>query len=117
MAFISGEKCQILSKEHKKSNFDFGVSWEQANLFQGNKGTGTPREGPRYNSITIVYCDMTINTVCPFSETSIKLVNLTLLLFIQNSVNLFIRNFTHLLNDRRSKEIAILDKRLIYKGK
>ena len=54
--FISGEqgnKGQILrgtktilgNREHKKTNFDFWGTGEQANLFQGNKGTSTPWEG------------------------------------------------------------------------
>ena len=60
-AFISGEqgnKGQILrgtglgtktisgNREHKKAIFDFWGKGEQANLFQGNKGTGTPLGGP-----------------------------------------------------------------------
>ena len=31
----------------RKQIFDFGGTGEHANLFQGNKGTGTPREGLR----------------------------------------------------------------------
>ena len=55
--FISGEqgnKGQILrgtktilgNREHKKQMFDFLGTGEQANLFQGKKGTGTPLGGP-----------------------------------------------------------------------
>ena len=55
-AFISGEqgnKGQILrgtktilgNREHKKTNFRFWGTGEQANIFQGNNGTGTPWEG------------------------------------------------------------------------
>ena len=57
MAFISGEqgnKSQILrgtgeqrqywgTGNIRKQIFDFLGTGEQANLFQGNKGTGTPR--------------------------------------------------------------------------
>ena len=57
-AFISGEqgnKGQILrgtktilgKREHRKQIFDFWGTEEQANLFQGNKGTGTPLGGPQ----------------------------------------------------------------------
>ena len=59
--FISGEqgnKGQILrgtgeQRQHwgtgniRKQIFDFGGTGEQANLFQGNKGTGTPLGGPQ----------------------------------------------------------------------
>ena len=62
--FISGEqgnKCQILrgtgeQRQHwgtgniRKQIFDFLGTGEQANLFQGNKGTGTPLGGPHYLS-------------------------------------------------------------------
>ena len=52
-AFISGEqgnKGQILrgtkkilgNRAHRKQIFNSGGTGEQANLFQGNKGTGTP---------------------------------------------------------------------------
>ena len=52
-AFISGEqgnKGQILrgtktilgNREHRKQIFGFWGTGEQANLFQGNKGIGTP---------------------------------------------------------------------------
>ena len=57
--FISGEegsKGQILrgtgeqrqywgTGNIRKQIFDFWGTWEQANLFQGNKGTGTPPPG------------------------------------------------------------------------
>ena len=57
MSFISGEqgnKGQLLrgtmtilgNREYKKTIFDFWGTGEQANLFQGNKGTGTPLGGP-----------------------------------------------------------------------
>ena len=59
-AFISGEqgnKGQILrgtgeqrqywgTGNIRKQIFDFWGTGEQANLFQGNKGTGTPLGGP-----------------------------------------------------------------------
>ena len=59
MVFISGEhgnKGQILrgtgeqrqywgTGNIRKQIFDFWGTGEQANLFQGNKGTGTPWEG------------------------------------------------------------------------
>ena len=59
MVFISGEQGnngQILrgTEEQRqyrgtgnirKQSFDFWGTGEQANLFQGNKGTGTPWEG------------------------------------------------------------------------
>ena len=54
-AFISGEREQmpnfegnrgiktiLWNREHKKQIFDFWGTGEQTNLFQGNKGTGTP---------------------------------------------------------------------------
>ena len=59
-AFISGEqgnKGQILRGTGKQGQywgkgnieniFDFWGTEEQANLFQGNKGTGTPLGGPQ----------------------------------------------------------------------
>ena len=62
MAFISGEqgnKGQILrgtgeqrqywgTGNIRKQIFNFWGTGEQANLFQGNKGTGTPLGGPHY---------------------------------------------------------------------
>ena len=64
-AFISGEqgnKGQILrgtgeqrpywgTGNIRKQIFDFGGTGEQANLFQGNKGTGTPLGGPHYRCL------------------------------------------------------------------
>ena len=66
--FISGEqgnKCQILRRiweqrqywgtgNIRKQILDFWGTGEQANLFQGNKGTGTPSPlgGPLYCSIS-----------------------------------------------------------------
>ena len=38
-----GTKTILGNKEHKIFCFDFWRTGEQANLFQGNKGTGTPR--------------------------------------------------------------------------
>ena len=35
-------KTTLGEKEHKETNFRFWRTGEQANLFQGNKGTGTP---------------------------------------------------------------------------
>ena len=35
-------KTILGNREHRKQIFDFGGTGEQANLFQGNKGTGTP---------------------------------------------------------------------------
>ena len=37
-----GTKTILGNREHKKTNLDFWGTGEQANLFQGNKGTGTP---------------------------------------------------------------------------
>ena len=62
MVFISGEKgnkCHILrgtgeqrqywgTGNIRKQIFDFWGTGEQANLFQGNKGTGIPLGGPLY---------------------------------------------------------------------
>ena len=59
--FISGErgnKCQLLrgtkaileNREHKKK---WGGGGEQAHLFQGNKGTGTPWEGLRCTMVSL----------------------------------------------------------------
>ena len=59
-AFISGEqgnKGQVLrgtgeqrqycgTRNIRNQIFNFGGTGEQANLFQGNKGTGTPLGGP-----------------------------------------------------------------------
>ena len=36
-----GTKTILENIEHRKQNFDFWVTGEQANLFQGNKGIGT----------------------------------------------------------------------------
>ena len=57
--FISGEqrpnfegnrgiKTILRNWEHKKTNFRFLGTGEQANLLQGNKGTGTPLGGPQH---------------------------------------------------------------------
>ena len=35
-----GTKTILGNREHKKTNFDFWGTWEQAYLFQGNKGGG-----------------------------------------------------------------------------
>ena len=43
--FFRGTKTILGSWEHTKHIFDFGGTEAQANLFQGNKGTGTPWEG------------------------------------------------------------------------
>ena len=41
-----GTKTILGNREHKKTNFRFfWETGEQANLFQGNKGTGNPWEG------------------------------------------------------------------------
>ena len=56
MAFISGEKRPnfeensgtktiLGNREHRKQIFYFEGTGEQANVFQGNNGTGTPLEG------------------------------------------------------------------------
>ena len=41
---VGEQKTIFWNREHKKQIFDFGRVWEQANLIQGNKGTGTPPE-------------------------------------------------------------------------
>ena len=65
--FISGEqgkKGQILrgtgEQRHywgtgniRKQIFDFWGTWEQANLFQGNKGTGTPGRASLINLLNL----------------------------------------------------------------
>ena len=44
----TGPKTILGNREHKKNKFSiYGGTGEQANLFQGNKGTGTPLGGPR----------------------------------------------------------------------
>ena len=40
-----GTKTILGNREHRKQFFDFFGTKEQANLFQGKKGTGTPWEG------------------------------------------------------------------------
>ena len=69
-AFISGEqgnKGQILrgtgeqrqywgTGNIRKQIFDFWGTGEQANLFQGNKGTGTALGGPRYAPAGLSHC-------------------------------------------------------------
>ena len=40
-----GTKTILGNRKYKKQIFDFLGTGEQANLFQGNKGTGTPWEG------------------------------------------------------------------------
>ena len=40
-----GIKTILGNREHKKTKFAFWRPGEQTNLFQGNKGTGTPLEG------------------------------------------------------------------------
>ena len=37
-----GTKTILGNREHRKQFFNFGGTWEQANLFQENKGTGNP---------------------------------------------------------------------------
>ena len=37
-----GTKTILGNREHRKQIFDFWGTGEQAHLFQGNKGTGTP---------------------------------------------------------------------------
>ena len=41
-----GTKTILGNRQHKKTIFDLGRIGEQANLSQGNKGTGTPLGGP-----------------------------------------------------------------------
>ena len=43
---MRGTKTILGNREHRKHIFDFWGTGEQANLFQGNKGTGTPLGGP-----------------------------------------------------------------------
>ena len=43
-----GTKTILGIREHRKQIFDFLGRGEPANLFQGNKGTGTPWEGLFY---------------------------------------------------------------------
>ena len=46
----TGEQRQYFGTGNiRKQIFDFGGTGEQANLFQGNKGTGTPLGGPPYS--------------------------------------------------------------------
>ena len=50
MAFISGKQGNKqysgTGRNIRIQNFDFGGAGEQANLFQGNKGTGSPPPPP-----------------------------------------------------------------------
>ena len=41
-----GTKIILGNREHRKQIFDFWGTREQANLLEGNKGTGTPMGGP-----------------------------------------------------------------------
>ena len=53
-----GPKAILGNREHKKTNFRFLRTGEQANLFQGNKGTGNPPPPPPPRKLTSKFIEM-----------------------------------------------------------